>query len=120
MPYPYFLFDDLQKMSKTVNGVQLGDRQYELLQDFVEAPGTWAYHLSPVRKNEAKNRDYRNTRNRIQRLYKLNLIEKTHGFKSNHKRILYRLSKYGVYYLLASPKILGPRLLTILMNMILD
>jgi hypothetical protein len=99
-------------MSEAVKGVQLGDRQYELLQDFVEAPGTWAYKLSPVRKKGAKDRDYRNTRNRIQRLYELNLIEKTHGLKGKHKRILYRLNKYGVYYMIASRKILGPRPLT--------
>jgi hypothetical protein len=111
MPYPYFLFDDLQKISKAVNGIQLGFRQYELLQDFVEAPGTWAYKLGPVRENEAKNRDYRNTKNRIQRLHKLNLIEKTRS-KRKDKKIPYRLSKYGVYYLLASQKILGPSLLT--------
>jgi hypothetical protein len=98
-------------MSKAVNGVQLGDRQYELLQDFVEAPGTWAYKLSPVRKNEAKNRDYRNTKNRIRRLHKLNLIEKIR-IKGKDKQIPYRLSKYGVYYLIASPNILGPRFLT--------
>jgi hypothetical protein len=112
MPYPYLLFDDLQKMSKAVNGIQLGNRQYELLQDCAESPDTWAYKLSPVRKYEARNRDYRNTRNQIQRLYELNLIEKTHSSKSKHKRVLYRLSKFGVYYMLASPKILGPRLLT--------
>lgn len=70
-----------------------------------------SYKLSPVRKNEAKDRDYRNTRNRIQRLRKLNLIEKTR-LKGKDKQIPYRLSKYGVYYLISSPNVLGPRLLT--------
>jgi hypothetical protein len=103
-------------MSKAVNGIQLGYRQYELLQDFVEAPGTWAYRLSPVRKNEAKNKDYKNTRNRIQRLHKLNLIEMTHGLTDKHERIPYKLSEYGVYYLIASPNILAPKFLTCLLK----
>ena len=98
-------------MSKNVNGVQLGRKQDKLLQNFVETPGTWAYKLSPVRKNEAKKGDYRNTKKRIKRLRKLNLIEKT-SLKSKHKQIPYKLSKYGVYYLIANPNVLGPGLLT--------
>ncbi|HKG86885.1 MAG TPA: response regulator, partial [Nitrososphaeraceae archaeon] len=60
----------------------------------------------------AKNRDYRNTKKRIQRLHKLNLIERVHDLGGKHKRIYYKLSKYGVYYLIASPKVLAPGFLT--------
>jgi hypothetical protein len=108
VPYPYtdISFEQLRELSETSNiKSPLGHRQHELLQYFVDHPGTTAYEISPVRKKGQKQRDYRNTKNQIRRLHELKLIEKINKKISTHEANYYRLGLCGIYYLILNNKV---------------
>jgi hypothetical protein len=115
--YPYSIFEELRKLSKDAS-VQptLGPAHYELLLHFAQHPNTSAYELSPIRQGIQNEKDYSNTKNRIRRLHGMKLIEKFDNNLNKHNANYYKLSVYGLYYLIAKGEALSHTLMRVILK----
>jgi hypothetical protein len=96
---------DFEKLTLKKYPINLGRRQHELLQCFVEHPDSSAYQIISVYKEKQyEQNEYRDVKNRINRLRELRLIDKVNKKQNKHNARYYRLNIRGIYYIITNEK----------------